>query len=120
MSTFQSSNLIYIHKLGEAGTVLTAVLSDRDGTVNLTSWTITMNIEGLVADAPCTPANQTTNEGQLSCTISGTPFDDLAASLIEKSYNAEFTLTNGAVVHKFPKSADGKRTYFTFKTQESL
>lgn len=122
MAAFQSNNLIYVHKIGENGAVLTAHLSDRDGFVTLTGWTVTLNVSRgatlLVDDAPCVPdPDQTTNKGKLTCTINNPAF---AALTRVEELNGEFKLVQGPTTLYFPKSPDNKRTYFTFEVQKSL
>src|SRR5688572_28691917 len=113
------NNLIYVHKIGENGAVLTATLSDAAGVVDLSTYDVTLNVKKgttlIVGDAPC----DGTAEGVVTCEIEDAIFADLE-NLRAGDYDAEFKAVNGSTVLFFPKNKDNKRTYFTFEVQKAL
>lgn len=115
------SNQIFVHKRGETGAVLTATLSDRDGPVDLSDWTVTLNVRAkpggakIIDNAPCTGGA----DGVVTCEIGDASFAD-AAGLRENQYKAEFKVVRGGVKLYWPKHENNQRTYFVFEVQNAL
>lgn len=112
-------------KQGEVGKVLTGVLSDEDGPVNLTGWTVTATASSSVGgtpvidDAACTvDPDQTANTGKVTLTLNSTTAN-IAAS--ENGYYLEFsgTAPGGAVI-KFPNRKSADASYGRLVVRKSL
>lgn len=112
-------------KRGEVGKVLTAVLSDEDGPVDLTGWTVTVTASTSIGgtptidDAACAvDADQSANKGQVSLTLNSTTAN-IAAS--ENGYYLEFsgTAPGGAVI-KFPNRKSAEQSYARLVVRKSL
>lgn len=112
-------------KQGEVGKVLTAVLSDEDGAVDLTGWTVTVTASSSIGGAPTIDAaecdidaDQGANTGHVSLTLDGTTAN-IAPS--ENGYYLEFsgTAPGGAVI-KFPNRKSAEQSYGRLVVRKSL
>lgn len=116
-----TKNYEYILKRGEVGSTLQATLSDENGAVNLTGWTVTVTARKgidtpVIDEGSCTlAANQTTTgKGKVSYEFTAT-----TANIAAGTYDLEFKGTNSdGDVHYFPKSKD--KPYATLTVIESL
>lgn len=112
-------------KQGEIGKVLTGILSDDDGPIDLTSWDVTVTaaqtIGGtpVINDAMCTiDPDQVTNKGQISLTLDATTAN-IAAS--ENGYYLEFSgITPSDAVIKFPNRKAAEQSYGRLVVRKSL
>lgn len=112
-------------KQGEVGKVLEGVLSDEDGAVDLTGWTVTVTASPSVGgtpvidDAACTiDANQTANKGKVTLTLDSTTAN-IAPS--ENGYYLEFSGTApGGAVYKFPNRKAADASYGRLVVRKSL
>lgn len=112
-------------KQGEVGKVLTGVLSDEDGELNLTGWTVTVTASPSVGgtpvidDAACTvDPDQSANRGKVSLTLNSTTAN-IAAN--ENGYLIEFTgVTPGGAVIRFPNRKSAEQSYGRLVVRKSL
>lgn len=97
----------YVLKRGEVGSLMNFTLSDENGAVNLTGWSVVLTAKKgsstpVIDEAACTIlGNQsTTNTGK------GTyEFDSTTANIAAGTYNLEFKATNpSGDIYYFPKT----------------
>lgn len=116
-----SCNLTVTYKRGAVGKVIEFNdLSDKDGLVDLTSFTVTLNVETedgqtVIDDATVSQQDQSARQGDCYYTL-----DTDSANLATGIYRAELQLTNGSNVEYFPTNSDGDRTYITWIVQDHL
>lgn len=102
-----ATNQEYILKRGEVGTILNFTLKDKDGTVNLNGWTVTLSARrpqepAAIDEAPCAlaAAQPTTGKGKGTYEFTATTADIPAGT-----YNLEFKAVNPTGdVYYFPKA----------------
>lgn len=112
-------------KRGEVGKVLTAVLSDDNGEIDLTGWTITVTASQSVGGAPIIDeaacdidADQSANKGKVTLTLDSTTAN-IAAN--ENGYFLEFSGTSPAgAVYKFPNRQSVEQSYGRLVVRKSL
>lgn len=112
-------------KQGETGKVLSGTLSDENGPVNLTGWTVTVTASASVGGDPvidsaaCTvDADQDANTGMVTFTLDGTTS---AIAPSEAGYFLEFSGTApGGAVYKFPNRKSAEQSYGRLVVRRSL
>jgi hypothetical protein len=115
------SNLNFTLKQGEVGKVIRFTLSDADGAVDLTNYTVTMTLKKGSAAAVVDEAS-VTKETQSGATLGKChhTFDATTADLTPGIYKGELKLTSGSNVLYWPVDEKEKRTYFTVEVQKPL
>jgi len=112
-------NLTHVVKIDEVGKIIDFTLRDVDGTVDLTNYTVTMNISkgstAVISAAAVTKRNQVTNEGEAYHTWTAATIPDTAGT-----YKGELKLVYGSNVLYWPVDKNNERTYFTVIVQEAL
>jgi hypothetical protein len=115
------SNLTVTYKRGAVGKELEFNnLSDQNGLVTLTPYTLTVNVEEtdgtvVVDDAAVSKRDQSTRQGDCYHTLDAT-----TANIAVGTYRAEIKATNGANVDYWPTDIDQKRRYITWIVQDPL
>lgn len=112
-----AANLVFPLYQGEVGETIEFTVEDRDGTVDLTPYTVTMTLtrNGVTTiDAvSVTKANQTTNRGECSYT-----FDATTAAIAVGNHKGRLKLVQGSNVLYWPKNVEGRLGFFTVKVSE--
>jgi len=128
-----TQNVIYVHKIGETGLMLETRLRAAGVPIDLSGWTLTLNVRtkgfaSKVANAACVPdIDQSWNEetetggrGIVRCLIDS-GFNPITNP---DDYYAEYKLVNTGVVPNvtrfIPKDPEKDATYFVFRAQKSL
>jgi len=117
--------LAWRYKQGEVGKVLEGVLSDEDGAINLSGWTVTVTAsksvggDEVISSAACAiDADQDANRGKITFTLDGTTAN-LDAN--ENGYFLEFTgVAPGGAIFRFPNRKAVEQSYGRLIVRKSL
>lgn len=107
----------YICKKGDTGIPVAATLSDENGVVNLTGYTVTVNMRKV-------GSTENTITGGACSIVSapaGTVTYTFAAGDVDETglYNLEFVATSGANIIHFPRAA-GQAAFKTVEIVDAL
>jgi hypothetical protein len=113
------ANLTHVVKRDEIGKLIEFTLSDVDGTVDLTNYTVTMTLKKgstvATSAASVVKRNQETNKGECYHTWTANTIPDKKGT-----YKGELKLVNGPNILYWPCNKDGEKTYFTVIVQDPL
>lgn len=122
-------NLRFTFKQGEVGKEMPFTLSDDNGVVDLSSWTVTLAIAENKSMAAVLTGLTVTKRTQTGATI-GQCYHNLtdtvglvtgSAQLPPKEYKAcELKLVNGSQVRYWPVNENNERTYFVMECQKAM
>jgi hypothetical protein len=112
-------NLRHTVKQGEVGKIMEFTLTDADGAVDLTPYTVTVTLKKgstktLNAGA-IVKRNQTTNPGE--CYYVWTT---ATATMARGDHKGNLELVAGSIVYYWPTDANDTRTYFTVEVQTPI
>lgn len=114
-------NTQFTYKRGEVGKRIRFYLEDANGAVDLTAYTVTMNV-GKLGQTLAVDGASVTKETQTGETR-GYCYHDLDASsanIAAGDYRGELKLVNGSNVLYWPVDSNGTKTYFTVEVQSPL
>lgn len=112
-------------KQGEVGKELCGTLSDENGPVDLSGWTVTVTASASVGgtpvidDAACNvDPDQVNNTGKVTLTLNSTTAN---VGPSENGYYLEFTGTSpGGAVYRFPNRKSAEQSYGRLVVRKSL
>lgn len=117
------ANTTFTFKKGEIGKEIGFTLSDADGPVDLTSWTVTLTVAERSSSTPVFSGEAVTKRTQSGATLGQCyhTLNSTTANITEKDYKAcELKLTNGSQVRYWPVNKDSNRTYFSIEVQKAM
>ncbi len=110
-------------KKGEVGRTLDFALTDANGAVDLTNWTVTMAVARSKNASPVLTGQSVTKRTQSGLTL-GQCFhtlDATSANIAVGEYKAcELKLVNGPNVLHWPVNENDDKTYFTIEVQKPI